>query len=261
MFQFLATEQLCPRNCGKDITALARTMDCTYPGFEEAVWPKIKASLRRKLQDLHRDGNIVIYTDHDGVEQAHWPVQTDRWRRSDWDGRRDYVVPEHIRERLETTGTLEDTGSGGQQQGGAYYIFERGRGGRGGRRPDTPEAPPPPDAEMEDAPRRRPSVLSDDDTHVPDALSDDGTHMPDGLSDNVPAQRRNTYRPPYARTASETSSSSSRRSRASSSRSRRYAPWNASAVVSLPDQPSHGRQTLTSSQVNRSSRRRNDSRR
>lgn len=260
MLQFLATEQLCPRNCGRDITALARTMDCTYPGFEEAVWPKIKAALRRKLQDLHRDGNIVIYTDHDGVEQAHWPVQTSRWRRSDWDGRRDHIVPEHIRERLETTGTLEDTGGGGQQQGGAYFVFERGRGGRGDRRPDTPEDLPRSDTRLREESRRRPSVLSGDVVYQPAGLSDDGAHWPDGLSEDGLPPRQDTYRPPYVETASETSTSS-RRSRASSSWSRRYAPWDTSAWVSIPDQPNHRRQTLTSLQVNRSSRRRNDRRR
>jgi hypothetical protein len=179
MFQFLATEKVCPRNCGKDITALAATMGCTHPGFEEAVWPKIKASLRRELQDLYRDGNIVIYIDRDGVEQAYRPVQTDRWRRSDWDGSRDHVVPEYIWERLENHGTLEEMGGGGQERGGAYYVFERGRGGRGDARPDA---------------------------------------------------RRNTYHAPYAETVSETTGGSS-------GRSRRHAPWNASAGVSRPYQP------------------------
>ncbi|KAG8162821.1 hypothetical protein KVR01_007299 [Diaporthe batatas] len=223
MFQFLATQKCCPRNCGKDITALVTAMGCTYPGFEEAVWGKIKASLRRKLQDLDRDGNIVIYTDQDGVEQAHWPIETDWWRRGDWDGRRTNVVPDEIRQRLEEHGSLTAADGDRPREAAAPYVFERGSGGSEVMLPGAPDPSPPRDVVVGDGPRRRPSALSDDGLNGPADLSDDETQEP--------AARYDSYRPPSARTASE-ASSGSRHSRWGGGRGRRYAPWDTSAEVS-----------------------------
>lgn len=197
MFQFLATHRRCPRNCGKDIESLARVMDCTYPGFEDAVWPKIKSSLRQKLHELDRDGNIVIYVDDDGVEQAYWPTGTDCWREDTWDGRRDCRVNPLIREQLQAHGTLDATGDGNRR---SAYVFmrdsERRRGdseapvaGLGGRSSsagaDVGDDDLPPPSELSGDSSTPPSQLSDDgldaDADADSVISDGSFRLPDAL--------------------------------------------------------------------------------
>lgn len=194
MFQFLATHRRCPRNCGKDIQSLARLMDCTYSGFEDAVWPKIKSSLRQKLLELHRDGNIVIYVDDDGVEQAYWPAGTDCWREDSWDGRRDCRVDPSIREHLEAHGTLEAMDRGRNRRGA--YVFARdserrrddsepppaGQGGRPSTATSDDGHPPPSAASDDDSPP--PSAMSDSNRRPPSELSGEGSPPPSELSDD-----------------------------------------------------------------------------
>lgn len=195
MYQFLATHRPCPRNCGRDIGTLARLMDCTHPGFEEAVWPKIKSSLRQKLFELHRDGNIVIYVSDDGVEQAYWPPGTDCWREDTWDGRRDCRVDPSIRERLEAHGTLEGVERGRSRRGA--YVFARDPERR---RDDSPSSAtrgssPQPPSELSDDGSSPPSAVSsggstsastagDTDEQPLSLLSDDVSRLPSELSDD-----------------------------------------------------------------------------
>lgn len=134
MFQFLATYKHCPRNAGNDIRQLAERMDCTHPGFEEVVWPKIKTSLKHKLQELDESGQIVIYLDQEGIEQAHWPSGTQDWTLVNWDGKRDCQVDRETRQKLRKYGTLEDTGRGRAQRAPPRRVFEPSPGRRDDRR-------------------------------------------------------------------------------------------------------------------------------
>lgn len=188
MFQFLATHRLCPRNSGRDITDLAVAMGCTHAGFEEAVWPRIKSSLRRKLAELHRDGNIVIYNDDDGVERAYWPAEAELWRRDNWDGRRDCRVPPLIREQLEAYGTLSDMGRDPRRRAGAN-VFERTSGRRHSQSTVVPSRVASPAGGRESTGGTRDSELAEPGVPAPSALSDDGSRRLSVLSrsDGLPA--------------------------------------------------------------------------
>lgn len=169
-------------------------MDCMHAGFQEAVWPKIKSSLRQKLFELHRDGNIVIYVNDDGVEQAYWPDGTDCWRDDTWDGRRDCRVLPSIREHLEAYGTLSSMETGRNRRGA--YVFtrdpERRRDegepplmGRGDRSLSATscDGPRPPSAVSDNDPPPL-SAASDDNSPPPSELSGDSSRPPSDLSDD-----------------------------------------------------------------------------